>query len=91
MNELAERVLLSRTGMTRLVDRIEAAGCLRREPVPDDRRGAYAVLTADGTALLRRMWPVYSTCIAELFVTPVGDDHATVASALARVVANTLE
>jgi DNA-binding MarR family transcriptional regulator len=85
MNELAERVLLSRTGMTRLVDRIEAAGCLRREPVPDDRRGAYAVLTADGIALLRRMWPVYSNCIAELFVAPVGEDHGVVAEALGRV------
>jgi DNA-binding MarR family transcriptional regulator len=35
---LAEEVTLSRTGLTRLIDRIERAGLLRREPVPEDRR-----------------------------------------------------
>jgi len=60
MREVADHVVLTRTGMTRLVDRIEAAGLLRREPVPDDRRGAFAVLTDEGDALLRRMWPVYA-------------------------------
>src|SRR5207244_3752252 len=48
MGELAGAVVLSRTGLTRLVDRVEADGCLRREPVPGDRRGAYAVLTRRG-------------------------------------------
>ncbi len=87
MNELAQRVLLSRTGMTRLVDRIEASGCLRREPVPGDRRGAYAVLTPAGEDLLRRMWPVYAACIRRWFAEPVGDARATVEDALRRVVA----
>lgn len=89
MNELAERVLLSRTGMTRLVDRIEAAGCLRREPVQGDRRGAYAVLTDEGDALLRRMWAVYARCIDHLFVEPVGSDRATLHAVLERVAAST--
>jgi DNA-binding MarR family transcriptional regulator len=60
MGELAERVVLSRTGMTRLVDRIERAGLLRRERATDDRRGAYAVLTDAGVETLRKMWPVYA-------------------------------
>lgn len=67
MNELAREVTLSRTGMTRLVDRLERAGLLRREPVPGDRRGAYAVLTPEGAATLRRMWPVYERALAASF------------------------
>lgn len=59
MAELAAEVLLTRSNMTRLVDRIEQAGLLRRELCPDDRRGFYAVLTEAGLAMRRRMWPVY--------------------------------
>jgi DNA-binding MarR family transcriptional regulator len=48
MQELEERSLFTRSGLTRLVDRIEAAGLVRREPVPGDRRGVRVVLTAEG-------------------------------------------
>ncbi len=48
MQELEELALFTRGGLTRLVDRIEAAGLVEREPVPDDRRGVRVVLTADG-------------------------------------------
>jgi DNA-binding MarR family transcriptional regulator len=48
MQELEERALFTRGGLTRLVDRIEAAGMVRREPVPGDRRGVRVVLTDDG-------------------------------------------
>jgi len=48
MQELQERSLFTRSGMTRLVDRIEAAGLVRREPVPGDRRGVLVVLTPEG-------------------------------------------
>ena len=49
INALADEVaILSRTGLVRLVDRIEAAGLVRREPVAGDRRGVRVVLTADG-------------------------------------------
>ena len=48
MQELEERSLFNRGGMTRLVDRIEAAGLVRRERVPDDRRGVRVVLTDEG-------------------------------------------
>jgi DNA-binding MarR family transcriptional regulator len=85
ISELADQVVLSRTGMVRLLDRIEAAGLLRREPVPEDRRGTYAVVTADGVEMLRKMWPVYARGIEALFLTPVGDDVAVVRDALERV------
>ena len=45
MAELARRVVLSRSGLTRLVDRLEAEGLLTRGRVGEDRRGAYAVLS----------------------------------------------
>jgi DNA-binding MarR family transcriptional regulator len=48
MQELEQRSLFTRSGLTRLVDRIEAAGLVRREAVPGDRRGVRVVLTADG-------------------------------------------
>jgi DNA-binding MarR family transcriptional regulator len=53
MTELAERVLLSRSGLTRLVDRLERQGLVRREPCLLDARGFYAVLTDAGYDRLR--------------------------------------
>jgi DNA-binding MarR family transcriptional regulator len=72
MGELAEAVVLSRTAIVRLVDRLAAAGLARREPVPEDRRGSYVVITPEGKAMLKKMWPVYSAGIERLFAT-----HAT--------------
>ena len=48
MAEIAERVLLSRSGLTRLVDRLVALGLVRRNPCADDGRGSYAELTPEG-------------------------------------------
>jgi DNA-binding MarR family transcriptional regulator len=52
MAELADGVLLSRSGMTRLVDRLEREGLLERDACTDDGRGTYAVLTEKGEACL---------------------------------------
>jgi DNA-binding MarR family transcriptional regulator len=86
INELAEQVVLSRTGLVRLVDRIEAAGLLRREPVPEDGRGSYAVITKEGTATLRRIWPIYRRHIQHDFLDPLGADTARLRRALERIV-----
>jgi DNA-binding MarR family transcriptional regulator len=48
MSEIADSVLLSRSGVTRLVDRLERDGLVERIPCEDDARGQYAVLTARG-------------------------------------------
>ena len=48
MGELADRLLLSRSGITRLVDRLERQGMIARERCEDDGRGYYAVLTPAG-------------------------------------------
>ena len=86
LHELARRVVLSRSGLTRLVDRLEAAGLLHREPDPTDRRGAFAVLTEAGRDALRRTWPAYAAGIMEHFARHLTEDEARViAAALERV------
>ena len=54
MSDLAGSVLLSQSGVTRLVDRIEKAGLVVREPCPEDRRVLYARLTDVGQVATRR-------------------------------------
>jgi DNA-binding MarR family transcriptional regulator len=72
VNELAREVVLSPTAMSRFVDRVEAAGYVRREPDPADRRALQVVLTDDGVAMLRRMWPVYARGIERHFAAFLG-------------------
>ena len=84
MGALAEQVTLSRTGLSRLVDRLEVAGLLKREPAAEDRRGSYVVLTDAGADLLRRMWPVYERVVAREFAAHV-DDPRTLRLMLERV------
>ena len=86
MHELASAVVLSRSGLTRLVDRLEKAGLLRREPHPEDRRGSFAVLTEEGARMREKMWPVYAKGIAEHFGAHLSDEEAEVLTlALGRV------
>jgi DNA-binding MarR family transcriptional regulator len=72
VNELAREVVLSPTGMSRLVDRVEAAGYVRREPDPRDRRALQVALTDEGVEALRRMWPVYAAGIERHFTPFLG-------------------
>jgi DNA-binding MarR family transcriptional regulator len=86
LNELADAVVLSRSGLTRLVDRLERQGLLRRERCPEDRRGAYAVLTDAGLEALQKAWPVYRAGIERYFVAHLeGDEVAVIKRALTRV------
>jgi DNA-binding MarR family transcriptional regulator len=65
MTELADRVLLSRSGLTRLADRLERDGLLSRQACPSDARGTLAVLTEAGLARLRAAWPTHLRGVAE--------------------------
>jgi DNA-binding MarR family transcriptional regulator len=67
LHELAQKVVLSRSGLTRLVDKLEAAGFLRRQAAAEDRRGAFAVLTDKGRDAVRQAWPVYAHGIHRYF------------------------
>jgi DNA-binding MarR family transcriptional regulator len=68
MTELADRVLLSRSGLTRLVDRLERDGLVQRVPCPDDARGTLAVMTELGTDQLRSASRVHLRGVAEQFI-----------------------
>jgi DNA-binding MarR family transcriptional regulator len=72
VNELASAVVLSPTAMSRFVDRVERAGCVRRETDPDDRRAQRIAITDKGVELLRAMWPVYSAGIQAHFAAYLG-------------------
>jgi DNA-binding MarR family transcriptional regulator len=84
MSELAEKVVLSRSNLTRLVDRLEEAGLVLRERSEEDRRGAYAVLTETGREMRRRMWPVYQAGIRQLFESQLSDAEAQAMGAVLR-------
>jgi DNA-binding MarR family transcriptional regulator len=72
MAELAERLVVTRYNVTRLVDRMQDAGLVAREPAADDARGAFAVVTGTGRTMRRRMWTVYGKAIDELFLRHIG-------------------
>jgi DNA-binding MarR family transcriptional regulator len=65
MTELADRILLSRSGLTRLADRLERDGLLTREACPSDARGTLAVLTEAGLDRLRSAWPTHRRGVSE--------------------------
>jgi DNA-binding MarR family transcriptional regulator len=68
MSELADGVLLSRSGLTRLVDRMERAGLLRRERCEDDARGYHALITDKGRELFGRARRTHLDGVRERFL-----------------------
>lgn len=65
MTELASAVLLSRSGLSRLVDRLQREGLVSREAATEDGRGMYAVLQPAGLARLRAAAPTHLRGVAE--------------------------
>src|SRR3954447_424912 len=67
MAELADAVLLTRSGLTRLVDRLERRGLVERRRGPSDARGLWAVLTDAGAQQLGEPAVTHSDGIRRLF------------------------
>ncbi|MGD9932597.1 MAG: MarR family winged helix-turn-helix transcriptional regulator [Dehalococcoidia bacterium] len=67
MHDLAEQVLLSRAGLTRLVDRMTTAGLVERIPCPEDRRGTYVRITNSGRKANLEAAPVHLGGVREHF------------------------
>ncbi|NDJ33094.1 MAG: MarR family transcriptional regulator, partial [Chloroflexi bacterium] len=76
MSDLAERVLLTRSGLTRLVDTLEKQDYIVREIDPEDRRGFFAVLTDDGKQAMQKAWPTYASGINMAFAAHLSDVEA---------------
>ncbi|WP_308164809.1 MarR family winged helix-turn-helix transcriptional regulator [Nonomuraea sediminis] len=72
MNDLADRVLLSRSGLTRLIDRLQRDGLVSREACESDARGLFAVLTDTGTVRLAEATPTYLRGIRSQFLDLLG-------------------
>ncbi|MFD7896536.1 MarR family winged helix-turn-helix transcriptional regulator [Streptomyces sp. NPDC059743] len=64
MNQLSRAVVLSQSATTRLVGRLEQRGLLQRYLCPDDRRGVYTEVTAEGRAALERARPTHDDSLA---------------------------
>jgi DNA-binding MarR family transcriptional regulator len=77
MGELADTLLLSRGGATRLVARLEEAGLVERVIPPDDRRATYAVLTPAGYEALERGTPVLERAVATHYLDHLDEDELT--------------
>lgn len=78
MSELADSVVITRSGLTRLVDRLEKEGLVRRERTDEDRRGSYAVLTRQGKKAFIEAWPVYARGIFEHFISKLDEEEQAV-------------
>jgi len=88
IQELASRVVLTRTRVSRLVDRLADAGLVSREPDPDDGRACFAVITRVGREALRAAAPAYLAGIERHFARHLTCDQArTITEGLDQVVA----
>jgi DNA-binding MarR family transcriptional regulator len=63
-NEIGGKILLSKSNVTRVVDRLEAQGLVRRQDCPGDRRSSFVVITDAGRELQARMWQDYRASLA---------------------------
>lgn len=86
--QLAPLLGTDTAGMTRLLDRLEAKGLVRRERHPQDRRSIVIGLTDDGKALLPRLPPIFGRVTTRLFAGFTGDETQQVAELLRRMLDN---
>ncbi|GAA4112618.1 MarR family winged helix-turn-helix transcriptional regulator [Streptomyces hundungensis] len=86
MQEVASRVVLSRTRVSRLVDEMVRAGLVTKSADPQDKRVSWAAITEEGARALRATAPVYLRSIRRHFSTHLSDEDAMViAEALHKV------
>ena len=82
MSELADSVLLSRSGLTRLVDRLERQGLLRRERCESDARGLFAEITPEGRELFDAARVTHLDGVRKLFLSRYSRDELKTLAAL---------
>ena len=91
MSELAKRTLSSRSRLSHQVDRLEQAGVVERRPCPEDKRGAFAVLTDQGRLVLKTAAPDHVLSVRQHLVdvlTP--EEFAALGAACQKVVQHLL-
>ncbi|MBX7136092.1 MAG: MarR family transcriptional regulator [Fimbriimonadaceae bacterium] len=78
MSDLADAVILSPSGITRLVDRLESLGYVFRHTCERDRRATYAILTPEGLAAREAAWPHYREAVQRHFGRHLTDEESAV-------------
>lgn len=91
LNELAQRIVLSKSGLTRRLDKLEKAGLIRREGCAEDRRGSFAVLTDKGRWASESALPRYQEAIRAHFGDRMTEGEARQLCALMKRVLESLE
>jgi DNA-binding MarR family transcriptional regulator len=84
LQDIGARILLTKSNVTRLLDRLEGEGLIIREDCHTDRRGAFAVITEKGRDLRRKMWPLYEAAIGAHFAAKISEEEAVLLLALMR-------
>ncbi len=86
MSELAAQTSLTPSGLTRSIDRLQEQGLVVRRVCPEDRRGAFAVLTPAGREVMDRAIPVHIAQISEVLSSLyTADEEETLAALLRRL------
>jgi DNA-binding MarR family transcriptional regulator len=85
MADLAERLVYTRSGVTRIVDRLADRGYLERCTADNDARGVYAILTQEGFDVFDAAANDHVAGVRRLFLDPVGEDAPLLARLLARL------
>jgi DNA-binding MarR family transcriptional regulator len=80
--ELKGRLLLAQYNLSRLIDRLVAAGYVEKRSCPEDRRGHMLRITEAGKALRQRTWPTYQAAILKHIGSHLSEDEARLLSAL---------
>jgi len=89
MADLAQAVVYSRSGLTRLVDSLQRRGLVTREHSSSDRRSWYAALTDTGLAKLQNAWPVHAAGVRDHFGAHTTPEQArTLATVFGSVIAD---
>jgi DNA-binding MarR family transcriptional regulator len=91
MSDLADWLTLSRGGITKLVDRLQEAGCLERVSCAEDRRSLHAELTPAGERMLDEMQVVYETELERHLRALSAEDAELISAALQKVTGSTCD
>lgn len=86
LSDLASAIVLSPSGLSKLLDRMEASGLIQREPDPDDARASLATLTPEGRALVERARRSHHALLEQTFGAALDDrDIAELARIMGRI------
>jgi DNA-binding MarR family transcriptional regulator len=67
LSDLAEKIVTSKSALTRSIDKMADAGLIKRVQCNEDKRVQYAMVTAKGHQALKRSWPIYRAAVQEYF------------------------